>query len=136
MNTTSSLVQNCDGSPNTAVLIDTIVRSGFARPADQPGLDPLEIGERDREREALARPHQRRGRAHDVVGDEVDGADLVVGAPPAPVVDLLGDFVECIRVAHRANPRCVVDTSGKATVTGRDGSVNAEGGTGDGRAAE
>ena len=36
MNTTSSLVQNCDGSPNTAVLIDTIVRNGFARPRIRP----------------------------------------------------------------------------------------------------
>jgi len=59
---------------------------------DHPGLHAV-LFERQRERDAAAGADAGRRRADHLVGDQVQRADLVLRAPPPPVVDALGDQI-------------------------------------------
>ena len=62
-------------------------------PAEQAGLRPVAV-ERNAEREDLAAADQR-GRPHDVGRRHmIERPDLVVGAPAAPVLELVGGFAD------------------------------------------
>ena len=60
---------------------------GVVATRDRAHLRPVLV-HREAEREPLAGLDLLRRRLHDVVGDQVEGADLVVVAPAAPVADL------------------------------------------------
>src|SRR5260221_13919759 len=47
------------------------------------------------------RARARQAALHDLIGDQVERATLVVGAPATPVVDLLRQLVELGRQRHR-----------------------------------
>src|SRR5207302_11025487 len=59
--------------------------------------------------------------------DEVEGAELVVGAPPAPVADLGGQVVELLREGHARHSDASSDTATlRAVLEGRTGVVTGQ----------
>jgi hypothetical protein len=70
--------------------------NGIRAPLDRSGLRPV-LAQGECEGESFAAADARGRAPHDVIGDQVERADLVVVAPAAPVVDGARERVELRR---------------------------------------